>query len=162
MLNAMDADKSLRRWVVWLLDGEGAHATFDQAVHGFPAKLRGAKPDGLPHTGWQVLEHMRMAQWDILDFSVNPKYKAMAWPDDYWPKRDSPRAGEWEKSVRQFHADLAAMRKLIANPKTDLHTPIPWGDGQTVLREAMLVADHNSYHLGQLVLVRKALDAWKG
>jgi hypothetical protein len=104
---------------------------------------------------------MRLAQWDILDFSRNPKYKSMAWPEGYWPKTEAPPAGGWEKSVRQFRADLAAMRKLVTNPKTDLHAPLPWGDGQTILREALLVADHNSYHLGQLILVRKALGAWK-
>jgi len=158
----MDADKSLRHWVAWLLEGEGAHATFDQAVNGFPAKQRGVKPEGLPHTGWQLLEHMRIAQWDILEFCVNSKYKAMSWPNDYWPKRDSPAAGQWEKSIRQFRADLSAMKKLVTNPKTDLHALIVWGDGQTILREALLVADHNSYHVGQLVLVRKALGAWKG
>lgn len=150
-----------RHWLDWLLAGGGAHAGFDAAVKGFPPKLRGARASGLPHTAWQLLEHMRLAQSDILDFSRNQKYKSLNWPDDYWPQREQPRAGEWEKSVRQFRADLAAMRKLVSDPRTDLNAPIPWGGGQTILREALLVADHNAYHLGQLVLVRRALGAWK-
>jgi hypothetical protein len=154
-------DAALRHWLDWLLAGGGAHADFNAAVRGLAPKLRGARASGLPHTPWQLLEHMRAAQWDILDFSRNPKYKAQRWPDDYWPKSEAPRRGEWEKSVRQFRADLAAMRKFIANPRTDLNAPIPWGEGQTLLREALLVADHNAYHLGQLVLVRRALGAWK-
>ena len=154
-------EKSLRHWLAWLLDGGGAHASFDDAVRGLPAKLRGVKPPQLPHTAWQLLEHMRLAQWDILDFSRNPKYKSMAWPEGYWPKTEAPPKGAWEKSIRLFRADLAAMRQLVKNPESDLHAPIPWGDGQTILREALLVADHNSYHLGQLILVRKALGAWK-
>ena len=155
-------EKSLRHWLAWLLDGGGAHASFDDAVRGLPAKLRGVKPPSLPHTAWQLLEHMRLAQWDILDFSRNPQYESMAWPAGYWPKTEAPPAGAWEKSVRRFRADLAAMRKLVTHPKTDLHAPLPWGDGQTILREALLAADHNSYHLGQLILVRRALGAWKG
>jgi hypothetical protein len=155
------SEKSLRHWLDWVLDGGGAHASFDDAAGGLPPKLCGVKPAGLPHTAWQLLEHMRLAQWDILDFSRNPKYKPMPWPEGYWPKTEAPKAGAWEKSVHQFRADLSAMRKLVKNPKTDLHAPIPWGDGQTILREALLVADHNSYHVGQLILVRRALGAWK-
>jgi hypothetical protein len=158
----MNSDKSLRHWLAWLLDGKDAHASFDDAVRGFPPKLRGAKAENLPHTAWQLLEHMRIALHDILDFSINPEYKSLAWPDKYWPKSATPPAGAWNKSVRQYRADLAAMRKLVMSPKTDLHVAIPWGDGQTILREALLIADHNSYHLGQLILVRKALGAWKG
>ena len=154
-------DEGLRHWLDWLLAGGGAHADFNAAVGGLSPKLRGAKAPGLPHTPWQLLEHLRMAQWDILDFSRNPKYKPLEWPDDYWPKREAPRTGEWEKSVRQFRADLAAMRKLVANPRTDLNAPLAWGDGQTILREALLMADHNAYHIGQLVLVRRALGAWE-
>jgi hypothetical protein len=156
------SDKSLRHWLTWLLDGGGAHACFDAAVRGLPAKLRGAKPPQLPHTPWQLLEHMRLAQWDILDFSRNSKYRPMTWPEGYWPHTEAPPAGAWEKSVQQFRADLATMLKLVKNSRTDLHARIPWGDGQTILREALLIADHNSYHVGQLVLVRKALGVWKG
>jgi len=158
-LNA--ADKSLRHWLDWLLKGGGAHADFDASVRGMPPKLRGARAPGLPHTCWGLLEHIRIAQWDILDFCRNPKYEQRAWPESYWPKREAPRRSEWEKSVRQYRADLKAIRKMLKDPQTDLHAPIPWGDGQTILREALLLADHNAYHLGQLVLVRKALGAWK-
>ncbi len=156
------SEKSLRHWLDWLLQGGGAHASFDDAVRGLAPKLRGARPPELPHTPWQLLEHIRLAQWDILDFCRNPKYKSVAWPAGYWPKTEAPPRGAWEKSVRQCRADLAAIRKLVTNPKTDLHAPIAWGDGQTILREALLLADHNSYHLGQLILVRKALGAWSG
>jgi hypothetical protein len=162
MAKAMPShDRALRHWLDWLLKGGGAHAGFDDGVRGLPPKLRGARAAGLPHTSWQLLEHMRRAQWDILDFSRNAKYKPLQWPEDYWPKRETPRQGEWEKSVRQFRADLAAFRKLVANPRSDLYAPFAWGDGQNLLREALLLADHNAYHLGQLVLVRKALGAWK-
>jgi hypothetical protein len=154
------SEKSLRHWVDWLLKGGGAHASFDDAVKGLPTKLQVANPSGLPHTAWQLLEHMRLAQWDILDFCRNPKYQPMPWPEGYWPKTEAPLRGAWEKSVHQFSADLAALRKLISNAKTDLHAPIAWGEGQTILREALLLADHNSYHIGQLILVRKALGAW--
>ena len=153
--------KSIRHWLDWLLQGGGAHIDFDAAVSGLSPQWRGAKAPGLPHTPWQLLEHMRIAQWDILDFCRNPKYKSMPWPESYWPKREAPRKGEWEKSVRKFRADLAAMRKLVSDPSTSLDAPIRWGDGQTILREALLIADHTSYHLGQLVLVRKALGAWQ-
>jgi DinB superfamily len=155
------ADKSVRHWLDWLLQGGGAHADFDTAVKGMPPKLRGTKADGLPHTPWQLLEHIRIAQWDILDFSRNPKHKQLPWPEGYWPQNEAPRRGEWEKSVRQCRADLNTFRKLLKDPRIDLHARIPWGDGQTILREALLAADHSSYHLGQLVLVRKALGAWK-
>jgi hypothetical protein len=123
-------DKSLRHWLDWQLSGGGAHATFDDAVRGLPPKLRGARAANLPHTAWQLLEHMRLAQWDILDFSRNRKYKSMPWPEDYWPKTEAPASGAWDKSVRQFRADLAAMCKLVKDSKTDLYAPIPWGDGR--------------------------------
>jgi len=155
-------DKPLREHVLYLLKGEGAHATFDEVVKDLPAKLRGAKPAGQPHTPWRLLEHMRIAQWDILDFSRNPKYKSVEWPQAYWPKDDAPpSAAAWDKSVRSFHADLKAMLDLVKDPKTDLYARIPWGDGQTLLREALLLADHNAYHLGELLMLRRLLGAWK-
>lgn len=158
----MNNDQSLRKHLVELLDGGHAHATFDQVVADFPPKLRGEMPKGLPHSGWMLLEHLRLAQWDILDFSRNPKYKAAKWPDDYWPANPAPpSAAAWNKSVQSFRADLDEMKKLVRNPKTDLFAPIPWGDGQTILREAMLLADHNAHHLGQLIDVRRMLGIWK-
>jgi hypothetical protein len=150
----------LRKQLVELLRMEGAHLSFDDAVADFPIKLRGVKPQGAPHTPWQLLEHLRIAQWDILDFSRNPAYEEMKWPDDYWPKTEAPPdAAAWDKSVEQFRRDLKAIEELVSDAGTDLTARIPHGTGQTLLREALLVADHNSYHLGQLVFVRKMLEA---
>jgi hypothetical protein len=158
----MNTDQSLRKHLTELLDGAQAHATFDNVVDSFPAKQHGEIPKGLPHSAWMLLEHMRIAQWDILDFSRNPKYESMKWPADYWPKSPAPpSAAAWDNSVKSFHDDLEAMKELVSNPKTDLFAKIPWGDGQTILREAMLVADHNSHHLGQLIDVRRLLGIWK-
>jgi hypothetical protein len=157
------SDKQLREHVVELLNGRGAHASFDDVVKNMPENLRGVKPNGLPHTAWMLLEHLRLAQRDILEFSRNSKYKAPKWPDDYWPKAEAPpSAAAWTKSIQQFRKDLKAMQELVANPKTDLFASIPWGDGQTILREALLVADHNSHHLGQIIDVRRLLGAWPG
>jgi hypothetical protein len=156
-------EKILREHLFDLLNGGGAHARFDDAVKDMPEKLRGVKPGGLPHSAWMLLEHLRLAQWDILEFSRNAKYAAPKWPDDYWPKTGvPPSTAAWNKSVQQFRKDLKAMQELVANPKTDLYARIPWGDGQTVLREALLMADHNAYHIGQLVDVRRLLGEWKG
>jgi hypothetical protein len=162
-LKKKSSDKLLREHVVELLNGHGAHASFDDVVKNMPENLRGVKPNGLPHTAWRLLEHLRLAQWDILEFSRNPKYKARKWPDDYWPKTEAPpSAAAWTKSVQQFRKDLKAMQDLVADPKTDMYASIPWGDGQTILREALLVADHNSHHLGQIIDVRRMLGAWPG
>ena len=156
-------DKSLRQHLLELLESGGAHAKFDDVVKGLPPKLRGAKPENFPHSPWMVLEHLRIAQEDILEFCVNAKYKARKWPDDYWPKKPTPpSSAAWAKSVQQFRSDAKTMQKLVANPKTDLFARIAWGDGQTILREALLVADHNAYHLAQFVDVRRLLGAWKG
>jgi hypothetical protein len=145
-----------------LLDGTQAHASFDQVIADFPAKFRGETPKGLPHSAWMLLEHTRLAQWDILDFSRNPNYEQLKWPDDYWPRTAAPPSETaWEKSVKGFRDDLNAMKALVNDSKTDLFAKIPWGEGQTVLREAMLVADHNSHHLGQLIDVRRLLGIWK-
>ncbi|MGA2388163.1 MAG: DinB family protein [Candidatus Sulfotelmatobacter sp.] len=155
--------KQLREHLFELLKGGSAHAGYDDAVKDLPEKLRGVKPDGLPHSAWMLLEHLRIAQQDILQFSRNPKYKTPKWPDDYWPKTAAPPSNAaWNKSVQQFRKDLKTMQDLVANPKTDLYARIPWGDGQTILREALLVADHNAYHIAQLIDVRRLLDAWEG
>jgi len=156
-----DPHRSLRQHLLFLLAEEGAHAGFDATIKNLPPKLRGSRPANFPHSPWMLLEHLRLAQADILDFSTNPKYKARKWPDDYWPKNPAPpNAAAWTKSVQQFRRDLKSMQSLVANPKTDLFAPLPWGDGQTILREALLVADHNAYHLAQLVDVRRLLNAW--
>lgn len=151
---------SLRKHLDNLLQMEGAHISFDDAVTDFPEALRGTKPPGAPHSAWELLEHLRLAQEDILDFSRNPAYVDRAFPDDYWPASPEPPSEEaWHQSVRQFQQDLAEIRALIADEAHDLFAPLPHGTGQTLLREALLVADHNSYHLGQLVFLRKLLQA---
>ena len=156
-----DEHKALREHLLSLLRGGNAHLDFDAAFSGLPAKLRGVKPAGLPHSAWSLLEHMRIAQWDILDFCRNPNYQELDFPSGYWPRQDSPpSAAAWDKSVKAFRADNRAMEKLVANKSTDLFAPIPHGNGQTILREALLVADHNAYHLGQVVLLRRLLGAW--
>ncbi|HLW84610.1 MAG TPA: DinB family protein [Candidatus Sulfotelmatobacter sp.] len=154
-------DQSLREHILYLLDGGGAHAKFDDIIRDFPPNLRGIKPDKFPHSAWMLLEHLRLAQWDILEFSRNPKHASPSWPEGYWPKTEAPPDDvAWTKSIAQFRRDLKAMQKLVSNPKTDLFARIPWGDNQTILREALLLADHNAYHLGQLLDVRRLLGAW--
>jgi uncharacterized damage-inducible protein DinB len=154
-------DQALREHLLYLLRGGGAHLDFEQAIAGLPAEARGARPAGLPFTAWGLLEHMRIAQWDILEFSRDAKHVSPEWPSGYWPESEAPPSDDaWEKSVAAFRADLKAMQRLVQNTKTYLFARIPHGDGQTILREALLVADHNAYHLGQLVLVRRLLGAW--
>jgi len=158
----MDQIQSLRQELDRLLSGKGAHADFDAAVANFPAKLRGSIPEGAVHSGWQVLEHLRIAQWDMLEFSRDPKHVSPEWPEGYWPKNPAPESADaWDKSVKAFHRDLAAMRKLVDDPKSDLFTPFAHGEGQTLLREALQLADHNAYHVGEMVLLRRLLGAWK-
>jgi len=151
----------LRQHLRKLLASGESHATNTEAIDNLPPALHNRKAEGIEHTAWQMLEHMRLAQADILDFCVNPQYKQSAWPDDYWPASDqAPTPADWERSRQQFFADLESMKSLVADPQQDLFAHIPWGKGQTLLREALLVADHNSYHLGQIILLRKALGAW--
>ena len=158
----MDHDQKLREHVLDLLRGGGAHLDFEKAVEGLPAELRGAKPDGVPHSPWRLLEHLRICQWDILEYSRNPKHVSPKFPEGYWPASDAPPSDEaWDESIAAFRADLEAMQDLVRDPRTDLMAQIPHGEpGHTILREALLVADHNSYHLGQLIVVRRALGAW--
>lgn len=156
------AEQHLRQNLEYLISGGGAHAKFDQVIKDFPAKIRGTRPKGFPHSAWMLLEHMRIAQWDILEFSRDASHKSPKWPEGYWPKSAEPSsAAAWTKSIEQFRADQKAMLDLVADPKTELFAKIPWGDGQTILREALLVADHNAYHLAQIVDVRRLLGAWK-
>ena len=139
-----------------------AHATFDAAVKDFPAALRGRRVEGLPYSAWELVEHLRLAQHDILDFSRNPKYKERKWPDEYWPGSPEPPDDKaWDKSVAAFRRDLRAFQKLAADPKVRLEKKIPHGDGQTYLREILLVIDHNAYHVGELVMLRRLLGAWR-
>ena len=144
------------------LDWGKAHADFDKAVDGFPPRLRGRRVRGLPYTAWQLLEHLRIAQHDILDFCRNPRYKHVKWPDDYWPKTPGPKApGAWAKSLADLKRDRQAMQRLAADRRVDLFARIPHGTGQTCLRELLLVADHTAYHVAQIVDIRRALGIWK-
>ena len=161
-MKPVTSDAALRQHLLYLLRGGGAHASFDQAFARFPAKLRGVTAPGASHTAWQILEHLRLAQWDILEFSRNPKHVSPKFPEGYWPRTAAPPdKTAWARSLAAFRADLKAMQKLVQSPATDLFAAIPHGDGQTVLREALLVADHNAYHLGELVLLRRLLGAWE-
>lgn len=162
MSDQSNHDPSLRQHLIELLNAGHAHATFDQVVADFPVKYRGEIPKGLPHSAWMLVEHLRLAQWDILEFSRNPKYEEKKFPDDYWPKSPAPpNDAAWERSLCSFRDDLEAMKSLVTDPKTDLFAKLPWGTGQTILREAMLTADHNSHHLAQLIDVRRLLGIWK-
>jgi hypothetical protein len=156
-------DKALRDHVLYLLQGGGAHVKFDEVIADVPASVRGRKPAGLPHSLWMLLEHLRLAQWDILEFSRNPKYVSPKWPEGYWPKLEAPSSpAAWNASIKKFRQDLKAMQALVKDPKTDLFAHIAWGDGQTILREALLLADHNAYHLGQMLNARRLLGSWPG
>jgi len=162
MASIISTDKSLREQLIALLKGGNAHVTFEAATKGLPVALRGKRPKGAEHSPWELLEHMRIATWDILEFSRDARHVSPAWPAGYWSKTQAPpNEKAWGRSVRSITADIEAMCALVADEATDLHARIPHGDGQTILREALLVADHNAYHLGQLVLVRRLLGAWK-
>jgi hypothetical protein len=152
------SDSAHREHLVYLLQGGGAHLSFEQAFGDIPERLRGAKPEGVTYTPWRLLEHVRIAQWDILQFCRNSSHVSPPWPKGYWPDRDAPEnATAWDESIKRFGSDLEAIVELVKNPSTDLFATIPWGDGQTILREALLVADHNAYHLGEMVVVRTLL-----
>ena len=153
--------EGLRRQLAAILDWRDAHAGFDAAVEGLPAELRGRVPAGLPYSAWQLVEHLRLAQHDILDFCRNPAYRELAWPDDYWPRApEPPSPASWDESLAAYRRDRDALRALALDPAVDLFAAIPHGTGQTYLRELLLVADHNAYHVGQLVALRRLLGAW--
>jgi uncharacterized damage-inducible protein DinB len=157
------SDEALREHLVRILDWEEAHVGFDKAIADLAPDKRGARAPGFEHSVWQLLEHMRIAQEDILDFCVNPKYvHTMKWPDDYWPKAPAPpTARAWNASVAAFRKDRRALKRLAANPRLDLSARIPHGDGQTYIREILLALDHNAYHVGELIVLRRLLGAWK-
>jgi hypothetical protein len=155
------SESSLRDQLATMLAWEDAHVSFDAAVEGLPPKLRGTAPAGLPYSPWQLIEHLRLAQHDILDFCRNADYRELHWPDDYWPSSAAPpKPAAWNESIAQFRRDRAALQALASDPTIDLYAQIPHGTGQTYLRELLLVADHSAYHVGQLVTVRRALGAW--
>jgi hypothetical protein len=154
----------LRKQLKALLDGGQAHATFDHAIEEFPVELRATVPENLPYSAWQLLEHMRITLRDILDFSAPPTggYQPIEWPKAYWPESpEPPYPGSWDHARAEIHSDLKKFEALILNPSADLYKPFRWGEGQNLLREALLVADHNAYHLGELVLLRRLLGIWK-
>lgn len=154
-------EPALREQLSRALDWGEAHVDWKKAVKGVPAKAQGKRPKGSPHSPWELLEHMRIATWDIVEFSRNAKHKSPDWPSGYWPKKPvPPNTTAWQKSVKAIDHDLQQMKELVNDPKTDLLAPIPGGSGQTILREALLIADHNAYHLGQLVIVRRLLGCW--
>ena len=156
----MPKNDPVRDGILEMLGGGHAHIGIDDAVKDFPEKLRGTVPNGAEHSVWELLEHMRIAQWDILEFSRNSKHVSPKFPDGYWPESKTPSDAEWKKCLGALKKDLKAMEDLVSDPKTDLYEKIPHGTGQNILAEALLVADHNAYHIGQLVLVRKLLGAW--
>ncbi len=161
MANTNDA--ALREELVALLRGGQAHATLADAVAKFPADRIGEKPEHVPYSAWQLLEHMRIALHDILEFSTNAQYVALDWPAAYWPKEATPAKGEsWEAAVKAVHADLKSFEALVKSPESNLYATIPWGkNGETLLREVLLAADHTSYHVGELILIRRLLGLWK-
>ena len=157
----MPVNDPVRQQLVNFLRGGHAHVTFEDAVEGFPVSKAGVRPGALPHSGWELLEHIRISQNDILRFSQSADYVSPKWPEGYWPSEPAPAgAQQWERSVDSFYRDRAAFEAMIVDPRQDLNKPFPWGDGQTLLREALLIIDHNAYHIGQLVMLRRALGAW--
>ena len=155
------ADTAVRQHLKRLLDWEDAHAGFEATTKEFPAELQGRIPAGLPYSAWQIVEHLRLAQHDILDFCVNPHYKELKWPDDYWPANPAPASSHaWEESIRSFEEDRIKVQELVMDTSIDLLAKIPHGSGQTYLREVLLIADHTAYHVGQLLLVRRLLGVW--
>jgi hypothetical protein len=155
-----DNDDAVRKHVLFLLRGGGAHLSFEDFVTSFPPDLCNRQVEGLPYTPWQVLEHMRLAQWDILEFSRDPDHVSPAFPKGYWPKPDElGTPALWQKTINEFRHDLKKMEALIEDPSTDLYAKIAHGDGQTILREALLIADHNAYHLGALAVMARIAKA---
>jgi uncharacterized damage-inducible protein DinB len=154
------SDRALRAQLAKALDWGDARATFEATVDGIPEALRGTQPGGLPHSAWDLVEHMRLAQADILEFCVSAKYKEKKWPDDYWPPPQAPDAEAWSRSIAAFRRDRTALQRLATNPRIDLLAAIPHGSGQTYLREILLVIDHNAHHLGQLITLRRLLGCW--
>ncbi|HLV34601.1 MAG TPA: DinB family protein [Spirillospora sp.] len=158
----MNTDEALRQHVIKLLTVGQAHMTFDDAVKDFPLDKVNEKPPNVPYTPWHLVEHLRISQWDILDYIRNRDYQYMEWPKDYWPAPDAVTdAAGWQRSIDQFRADLEAIVAIVRDPQTDLLAQIPHGEpGHTVLREALLVADHNAYHIGELGILRQVMGAW--
>lgn len=151
----------LRTFLATILDWQDAHAAFDAAVDSLAPALRGRRPEGAPHSVWELVEHIRLAQRDILDFCRDADYQARSWPDEYWPNTPAPpSATAWNDSIARYHTDVAAFQQFVRDPAFDPFATVPWGNGQTLMREVVLTADHTAYHVGQIVLVRQLLGAW--
>ena len=150
----MRGDKALREQLAIFL-GTQAHMSLADAVKGFPLKDMNVRPPNVPYTFWHLLEHIRIAQWDIIDFIRNPDYEELEWPRGYWPAKNA------KATIARYQSDLKEMIALVKNPRTDLHAKIPHGDGQTILREAILIVDHNAYHIGEFAILRQVVNNWK-
>jgi hypothetical protein len=162
MKGQIENDSIVRQHLLTLLKGNNAHKPFEEVVRAFPVSKINTQLPGVPYSAWHLIEHLRITQWDILDFIRNPNYKYIKWPEDYWPaKAKKANEREWKKSVAMFIKDNNELKKIVASKKTDLYGKIPHGKGQTILREILLVADHNSYHIGEFVVLSRAIRAWK-
>jgi hypothetical protein len=158
----MKNDDSLRKELLAYLERPHTHAPFEHIAGGLPEKLINVKPEGLPYSFWQMLEHIRISQFDMIDFMTNPKYKEMDWPKDYWPDdKQKATAKMWKDSVKKCDKDIELLKKIIKDPKTDFFAPIPHGHGQTIFREVIQIIDHASYHLGEFIVMRRLAGAWK-
>jgi len=158
----MDQDKIIREQLLSLLEGGNAHTTFDGATKTMPLTYINANFRNIPYSAWHLLEHLRITQADILDYITNPDYKYMKWPDDYWPPKNEKAApADWKESIAMFKKDTKALQKIVRDPKTNLYAEIPHGKGETILREILLVADHNAYHIGEFIVLRRVLGVWE-
>ncbi|GAB4025001.1 DinB family protein [Spirosoma koreense] len=157
-----DTNTALRKQLVSLLTSRSAHQSFDRAIKDLPADLRGIRPDKVPYSIWQLVDHIRIVQWDILEFSRDPSHESPSWPAEYWPTEPAPAdEATWEQALEQIRTDRETFAALLTDPEQDLFTPFAHGDGQTLLREALLIADHTAYHVGEIILIRRLLGAWK-
>ncbi len=157
----MDADQQVREQLIDLLTGGNAHMPFDQAVENFPVEAMNVEAPNIPYTPWRLLEHMRIAQWDILEFIRNPKHVSPPWPEGYWPPADARADQErWNRTVQEFRSDQRVLQKMVQDPANDLYASLPHAEGYNLLREILVAADHNAYHLGEFGLIRQALNAW--
>ena len=158
----MESDKVVREQLLFLLRGGNAHMNFDQAMADFPIQNINTKPPNVSYTPWYLLEHLRIAQWDILEFIRDPKHVSPAWPEGYWPlETEEADQAKWEKTISDFHADMGTLQDMVAHPRTDLYAPIPHAPDYTILREILLVADHNAYHIGEFAILRQVMDNWQ-
>lgn len=158
----METQKELKKQLLEYLENGQAHKTLDEAVLDFPAKMINSKPENVPYTFWQLLEHVRISQYDIINFTQNPNYRYLDYPKDYWPPENQiAHKKDWDRTIEDFHEDLNTLKKIVKNSKTDLLVGIPHGEGQTIFREVLLVIDHNAYHIGEFIIMRRVMGIWK-